>query len=432
MLSPPGQWIFLLAVVTMTTVATLIVVVPLLLREEAAGPRAGAHRLLVPALGAALLATLAGVVYLLSGTPELAAAPPGAPHRGADTGATPGNAGSMEDAARRLAERLRNNPDDTEGWRLLAQTYQMLGRLDEAREAWAHVPGGAPADLTATTTASALPDARDIDALAVRASARPRDVDAWLTLAQAYRLAQRFAEANSAYEHAIGAGDVPADAWADYADSQAAVSGRLTGRPEEAIRRALAIEPGHVKALWLKGSAEVERRDYGAALQTWQQLARQLPAESPDSRAIAGNIAEARAALAGAAASAGAAADTGSTGASSSRAHIRGTIELDASLRKRVAAGDTLFVVARSASSGPPYAVLRTRADRFPFNFDLDDTLAMVPGHDLSSAQTAVVEARISRSGNALPQSGDLRAASTPLRVADRPHVRLTIREVVP
>ena len=426
MLSSPGQWIFLLAMVTMTTVATLIVIVPLLLRKEAGGTRPGARRLLVPALGAAALATLAGMVYLLAGTPELATAPPGTAHPGADTGTTSGNAGSIEDATQRLAARLRDNPDDTEGWRLLAQSYQMLGRLDEARAAWAHVPGGAPADLTATTTASALPDARDIEALAASARARPRDVDAWLTLAQAHRLAQRFAEANSAYEHAISAGNIPADAWADYADSQAAASGRLAGRPEEAIRRALAIEPGHVKALWLQGSAEVERRDYRAALETWQRLARQLPADSPDARAIAGNITEARAALT---ASSGSAATAGVSGAG---AHIRGTVELDASLRSRVAAGDTLFVVARSAAGGPPYAVLRTRADRFPLDFDLDDTLAMVPGHDLSSAQTVIVEARISRSGQALPQPGDLRAASAPLRVADRPQVRLTIREVVP
>lgn len=424
MLSSPGQWIFLLAMVTMTTVATLIVIVPLLLRKDAGGPRPSARRLLVPVLAAAAIATLAGAVYLLTGTPDLATAPPGSPHPGAGTGSPPGNAGSIEDAAQRLAARLRDNPDDTEGWRLLAQSYQMLGRLDEARAAWAHVQGSAPADLTATPIASALPDARDIDALAVNARARPHDVDAWLTLAQAQRLAQRFTEANSAYEHAIGAGDIPADAWADYADSQAAANGsRLVGRPEEAIRRALTIEPGHVKALWLKGSAEVERRDYRAALQTWQQLARQLPADSPDARAIAGNITEARAALAG---------TTGAAGVSGAGAHIRGTVELDGLVRKRVAADDTLFVVARPAAGGPPYAVLRTRTDRFPFDFDLDDTLAMVPGHDVSSAQTVIVEARISRSGNALPQSGDLRAATAPLRVADQPQVHLRIREVVP
>ncbi|MFO1378626.1 MAG: tetratricopeptide repeat protein [Steroidobacteraceae bacterium] len=421
--STPGHWTFLLTMVAMTTMATLIVVVPLQRGALAAGALRGPQRLLAPALAAALLAGIAGALYLRNGTPDLATAPrTAAAHPGMVVPGSTAAAGTMEEAARRLAERLSANPDDTEGWRLLAKSYETLGRADEARAAWKHVPDAAPAaDVAPARVPATVPDSSEIAALAVQARARPRDVDAWVTLAQAYRVARRFAEANDAYAHAIGAGSVSADVWADYADAQAAANGgRLAGTPETAIGKALAQDPGHVKALWLKGSAETERRDYRAALQTWQSLARRLPPGSPDARAITGNIAEARAMLAGAG------------GRRESGAHVRGTIELDASLRDLVVRGDTLFVVARSGTGGPPYAVLRTPADRFPFEFDLDDTLAMMPGHDLSSAESVIVEARVSRSGNALPQPGDLRVTSTPLRVADRPRVRLKIREVVP
>ena len=90
-------------------------------------------------------------------------------------------------------------------------------------------------------------------------------------------------------------------------------------------------------------------------------------------------------------------------------ARITGTVELAAGLRERAPAGATLFIFAReSGASGPPLAVLRVTADHWPVSFTLDDSNAMMPGRDLSHAGVVQVEARISRSGNAIAQSGDL------------------------
>jgi cytochrome c-type biogenesis protein CcmH len=78
-----------------------------------------------------------------------------------------------------------------------------------------------------------------------------------------------------------------------------------------------------------------------------------------------------------------------------------------------VSPGDTLFVFAQ-AVEGPriPLAILRAQARELPFKFTLDDSSAMAAGMNLSSQKSVVVSARISKSGSATPQSGDLQGSS--------------------
>jgi len=97
-----------------------------------------------------------------------------------------------------------------------------------------------------------------------------------------------------------------------------------------------------------------------------------------------------------------------------------------------VAPGDTLFVFARAAE-GPrmPLAILKRGAGELPFNFTLDDSMAMSQELRLSSAKQVVVGARISKSGNATPQSGDLVGQSAPLDPRSQ-GVVLTIDRVQP
>jgi cytochrome c-type biogenesis protein CcmH len=63
-----------------------------------------------------------------------------------------------------------------------------------------------------------------------------------------------------------------------------------------------------------------------------------------------------------------------------------------------------------------PLAVLRIPASELPKEFRLDDSMGMAGGAKLSSAPEVVVEARLSRSGNALPQPGDLFGRSGPIK----------------
>jgi len=97
-------------------------------------------------------------------------------------------------------------------------------------------------------------------------------------------------------------------------------------------------------------------------------------------------------------------------------ASISGRVSLAPALAARVAPGDTLFVFARAAE-GPrmPLAIIKRAGADLPLSFTLDDSMAMAPQFKLSAFANVVVGARLSKSGNAMPQSGDLEGTSPPL-----------------
>jgi cytochrome c-type biogenesis protein CcmH len=123
----------------------------------------------------------------------------------------------------------------------------------------------------------------------------PKNVEAWLSLARAHRVAREFPEAATAYETALKLDPRNADAWADYADALASSNGRsLVGKPAVAIDHALRLDPNHTKGLWLGASLDLEQHHYAEALAHWQKLRSVLPQGSPDIPIIDANIAEAQ------------------------------------------------------------------------------------------------------------------------------------------
>jgi hypothetical protein len=113
-------------------------------------------------------------------------------------------------------------------------------------------------------------------------------------------------------------------------------------------------------------------------------------------------------------------------------AQLQGAVELAVALKSRVPAGLTLFIIAKAVDSpGPPVAVLRTTTSQWPLRFSLDDASAMVPDRKLSTAGPVTVEARVSRSGLATPQSGDFQSALLRVNPSERKGVRLVIDHVI-
>jgi cytochrome c-type biogenesis protein CcmH/NrfG len=206
-----------------------------------------------------------------------------------------GPAGSLPELADRLAARLANSPGDASGWALLATTYRQLGREQEAAEAERRAieAGADPAaigDMHRTTMAAAGVPSMPSGATSAQGAAA-----GYVREGQRLRVQRRFSEAEQAYRKAVEADPTDADSWADLADAAAAAAGKDLSAGREALERALAINPRHRKALWLRASLELQEGSYAEAAATWRTLATLVAADSPDARVIASNIAEAEA-----------------------------------------------------------------------------------------------------------------------------------------
>lgn len=137
--------------------------------------------------------------------------------------------------------------------------------------------------------------AANVEKLAKRLEQNPNDAQGWLMLARSYTLMERFADAASAYERATALNANDATIWADYAEASAMANGqRLAGKPTDAINRALQIDPKNQKALDLAGSAAYQAGDYKNAIDYWQKLLNQLPAGSEELRTVSDQIAKAK------------------------------------------------------------------------------------------------------------------------------------------
>ncbi len=274
------------------------------------------------------------------------------------------------------------------------------------------------------------------DELAARLKNNPGDGEGWATLARSYNVLGRFPEAAVAYEKAAAL--LPADAQllADYADALAMSQGqKLDGKSLEIIKRALKIDPANLKALALAGTAAFERKDYPGAVGYWEKVVQTAPADSEFAQSIGSSLEEARA-LAGGSPVAALPTIMPPKPAPMERAAgsatISGTVSLAPQLAAKVKPNDTVFIFARAEKgSRMPLAILNKSFRELPMPFTLDDSSAMAPGMNLSSADPVMVVARISRSGNATPQSGDLEGMVGPIRPGSK-DVQLKIDKVLP
>ncbi len=354
-----------------------------------------------PLIAGVLLFVLAfgSAGYLWLGRPDMLDVGPGqqpAAAAQANDPSHPMGQAQFEGLAQRLAERLQTQPDDAEGWAMLGRSYNVLGRPQDA--------AGAFAKLVAL---------------------RPQD----------------------------------AQALADYADALGTANGRqLDGEPERLIERALKADPDHPKALALAGTLAFKRGNMALAAQQWQHALRGLPPDSSMGQQLRGAMDEARekaglpplpvepanaaadAAPAPAqpaparAAGAQAAAQPGAQPAPATAAgsgSVRVQVSLAPALAASAAPQDTVFIFAR-AVAGPkaPLAIQRRQVKDLPLTLTLDDSQAMSPALRLSSVPQVVVGARVSKSGQAMPQPGDLQALSAPVASAGG-EVKLEISDAV-
>ena len=263
-----------------------------------------------------------------------------------------------------------------------------------------------------------------------QATPQPGDAEAWTMLARSYAVLQRFPEASRAFIRARALLPDNAQLLADHADVLAMLQGQsVAGEPANLVERAWQIEPRNHKPLALAGSAAFERKDFTAALKFWAQAKQFAEPGSAFAIGLDGSIRQAQAAAGqtetaaptvsvapaptvqagGKPVAPPATPDRTAGAARPGSGMVSGTVQLAGPLAAKAAPGDTVFVFARAAQ-GPrmPLAILKMRVSDLPLTFTLDDSTAMSPEMTLSKFPSVVVGARVSRSGDAMPRSGDL------------------------
>ncbi len=275
----------------------------------------------------------------------------------------------LTEMATALTRRLQDEPNSMEGWVMLGRVQRARGRYEEAAEA----------------LGKALSLSRDDNLLIERAEV----------------LAQKN-------------------------------GGSFAGEPWSIIQRVLAADPHHLNALFLAGSASYAEMNFRSALRFWERAREVVPADSPDAPELDRAIAEARDKMGLPPIPPRAAAEAPSNKvADAAASSISGRVTLVNELKGLVAPTDTVFVYATPVSgSRMPVAIVRTTADKLPLDFVLDDSTAMNPNVKLSSMSEVTVRVRISKSGQATAQAGDLGVSLSPVKPGSK-GLNLMVRDTL-
>jgi cytochrome c-type biogenesis protein CcmH len=319
---------------------------------------------------------------------------------------------------------------------LAVSLYLWLGNTKALlpQPAMEQMPMGAAADDGGHANISSV-----LENLTARLREQPDDVEGWLMLGRTYAMMQRFNEAKDAYEKVLALSPDNSEFITDYADIVAMTNnGSLLGQPLELINKALRLDPGNPKALALAGTAEFEQKKYKEAAAYWEKLLALIPASEADLvNSISASIAEAKSLASGKGSLVARAQQQSSGGQTPPPAEnkpesvaaagaatsgtLSGTVKLSPSLAGKASPNDSLYIFAR-AKTGPkaPLATLRLQVKDLPASFSLNDSMAR-SGVQLSTFPAeVVVGARISRSGSPMPQSGDLQGFSEPVRIGSK------------
>ena len=285
--------------------------------------------------------------------------------------------------------------------------YLWLGTPDLINSR-APVHGGGAGDVAHTASIEAM-----VKRLAGRLEQNPDDPEGWMMLVNSYMTLGRHADALKAIERLYQiTGDQPL-VLVRYADILATVKGGdLSGQPSELIQKALKLDPENAMGLWLAGMAAAQSGDPGFAIDYWQRLLPLIATDQASQKEVSDLIAQARGQM-GAGAETPLSEPRPVTGAIDAVEAVKGTlavrVEVAPGLNHELKPDDALFIVAKGVNGPPmPVAVIRKTAADLPLEITMDDNNSMMPSMKLTAFAQLELSARISQSGNALPQSGDL------------------------
>jgi cytochrome c-type biogenesis protein CcmH len=292
-------------------------------------------------------------------------------------------------------------------------------------------PQTAPSTANADEAAKVAEFTGMVDKLRERMDKEPA-AEGLAMLGRSYLVLGRPDDAVAAYQRALKIEPQNASFLADMADATGVKNGNsLSGAPMAFVEQALRIDPKNLKALMLAGSEAFDRNDHASALRYWQRMNEAGPADHPLVKQAGQAIQETQRVMAASSSPTAAAPASGvstapgfgiatpaASAASAVNASISGQVALATAIKDRASPEDTVFIFARPAEgSRMPLAILRKQVKDLPMVFKLDDSLSMSPAVRLSSASRVIVGARVSKSGNPMPQPGDLEVLSEPVAV---------------
>lgn len=277
-----------------------------------------------------------------------------------------------------------------------------------------------------------------VQGLAKRLLDDPDNLDGWLLLGRAYKSMERFELAKQALSNAYRLAPEEPDVMVEFAEATALSTDtrRIEGENLALIERAVAKQPDHQRGLWLLGVAAMQAGEPAKAVERWESLRLLITGDLAAVQSLDEQIEGARQAAgmppsAASTATVDAPAPAAATATDGPRLTV--TVDVAPALRSRLNASDVLFVFARAPSgSRMPLAIQRLPAANLPVTITLDDSHSMMPELKLSTMPEVVVGARISSSGQAIPQSGDLEGLSATIKNTTRDTIQLTIDQVVP
>ena len=280
--------------------------------------------------------------------------------------------------------------------------------------------------------------------LAQRLEQSPDNPQGWLLLASSYTALEEHDKAVTAYQQAERYAELEAWAQISYAQALLVADGSLNAKAKNLLEVAIATSPDDTRGLFLIGLAYLERADYLQTISYWERLLTLLEVDDPLADAVEEKLIEVRTLATEVAETSQ---DEPQPDPSDKQAQdsevIQATSEetpcfisinvtIDAEFSSKISPQDTLFVYAKAATGPPmPLAIKQFSADALPLKTCLGPEDAMMENMTINNFDPIQIIARVSKSGLAAPQPGDMQALSEPLPTKNGSVVSLLIDEIL-
>jgi len=267
-----------------------------------------------------------------------------------------------------------------------------------------------------------------------RLATDPENPDGWFMLAKTYMSTQQYQKSANAYKKVIDLVGDEVQVLLGYADALAmSEGGKLTGKAKPIVEKIMQIAPNSPTVLWMAGTAESQQGNFKQALIFWYKLNPMLDAEPEAQRQLNQLIQGAESQL-GADLVAELKASTPKSATkqlTESKAQIIVSVDLDSAFKDKVNPSDTLFIFAKALQGPPmPLAAVKLTAGVLPITVTLDDSMAMMPQMSLSKFENVKVSAVISKSGQPGAKDGDLFVELSPVNVFSDAKISLLINQI--